>query len=152
MVCSWTAAAVREHANEQMFGHVAARDGIRSGAASQFSSCICETDVDGTRLPVIMVTRQFGEAPEDCPTKCPEMCPQFHNGATYADSLVVHTEDGTTGNDLAKHLGLRPNIVGTFEEPVPDYSQPPPMIRHDTKFPENLFAACVCMGNNDYFL
>merc|ERR1719361_1569255 len=26
------------------------------------------------------------------------------------------------------------------------------MIRHDTKFPENLFAACVCMGNNDYFL
>lgn len=148
MLCSWTAVAVRDDGSKEGFGHVAAREGIGSGAASQFSSCICETDVDGNRLPVIMVTQQF----EACETRCRQMCPHFQKDATFFECLVVHTEDGTTGNDLAMHVGLRPNIVGPFQAPELDLSKLPPMLRHDTYLPENLFSACVCMGNKNYFL
>jgi len=164
MSCPWTPAAVREEGADVSLDHAAAQNLTGSSAPTKFFSCICKTDVQGTSFSAIIVTRPFGEAlDKDCATKCPEMCPLFKENATYDACLVVRTEDGTTGHNLGKHLGLRPNIVDPeVTKEKQDTGFPPKpmrMVRHETALPSNLFAACTCFyqgeevlaGHNDYY-
>jgi len=142
----------------------AAQNLTGSSAPTKFSSCICKTDVEGTSFSAIIVTRAFGEAPDkDCATQCPVICPLFKENATYDACLVVHTEDGTTGHNLKRHLGLRPNIVDPeVTEEKQDTGFPPKptrLVRTETALPSNLFAACTCFyqgkevlaGHSDYY-
>lgn len=134
-------------------------DSVRSDAfhtiATPFSSCVCEVDVQQKRMPVIILTKEWAE----CRADCPGLCPQFAHGATFAECLDVHTEDGTTGSQNPRHQGLRPNIVNPKVKQEETSMVPPKMVKHESYIVQNVYAACACeksdlkflAGDKDYY-
>jgi len=176
MACPWTPVALRDEGRGESVQHngtqwdFAADNGTRPGAPTQFSSCICEAAVGGTRHAAIIVTQPFGEAPGACATQCKDMCPLFLSNASYKACLVVHTEDGTTGQNLELHHGMRPNIVDPQLPTLPkmqlkleltdsdienlEVHQPPSMrmVKHESYANTHLYAACTCTRQGEQIL
>jgi len=121
------------------------RESSDVGGASfptSFASCICQkiaTDQSGTAVvPAILVTKAWDLGM--CNLHCPSYC--LEEKAPFLQCLQVHTATGNTGGQIAKHIGVRANTIPDREEAEPDGLLP--LVRHETYYQEQLFAACVC--------
>lgn len=148
LVCQWTVVrAVRDEAAE----------GKKRQMPTEFASCICNAHVEDNKemfrpMPVIIVTQYWDEEAGSCKTTCGDRCKIFDNDATFNRCLVVHTADGTTGTDPAKHGNVRPNTVDPSVKEASEadvMKKMMKMTRHETYHSNTKFAACSCQITGD---